>query len=91
MSKFIAHRGASKEKKQNTIDTFKLASKSYAYGVETDVRITKDGVFIAFHDKSMARLSGRHKIIEKTDFKVVQKFKVFDKHSKINKKLFHMN
>lgn len=79
MTKFIAHRGFSHKKKQNTIDAFQYASESDAYGVETDVRITKDGVFIAFHDKSAARLSGRYKIIENTDFEKVQKLKVYDR------------
>ena len=82
MTKFIAHRGSSKEAKQNTIAAFQRASKSDVYGVETDVRITKDGVFVAFHDKSMARLSGRYRIIEKTDFKNVQKLKVFDRYKR---------
>ena len=80
MTRFIAHRGFSHKKKQNTIDAFQQASESDAYGVETDVRITKDGVFIAFHDKSAARLSGRYKIIEKINFSDVQKLKVFDRH-----------
>lgn len=80
MVKFIAHRGSSKEKKQNTVAAFDHASGSGVFGIETDVRITKDGVFVAFHDKSMARLSGRYKIIEKTDFKDVRKLKVYDRH-----------
>ena len=79
MTKFIAHRGASKEKKQNTIAAFERAALSDVYGVETDVRITKDGVFVAFHDSSMARLAGRYKIIEKTNWRDVQKLKVFDR------------
>ena len=36
-------------------------SESDVYGIETDVRITKDGVFVAFHDKSADRLSKRYK------------------------------
>lgn len=80
MTKFIAHRGSSKEKKQNTVAAFEHASESGVFGIETDVRRTRDGVFVAFHDKSMARLSGRYKIIEKTDFKDVRKLKVYDRH-----------
>lgn len=80
MAKLIAHRGASKEKKQNTLAAFEYASKTGVFGVETDIRITRDGVFVAFHDKSAARLSGRYKIIEETDFKEVQKLKVYDRH-----------
>lgn len=77
--KYIAHRGSSHKKKQNTIDAFYHASESYVYGIETDARITKDGVFIAFHDKSAARLSGRYKIIEETDFDKLQKLKIYDR------------
>lgn len=79
MTKFIAHRGFSKEEKQNTMVDFRRASESGVYGIETDVRITKDGIFIAFHDKNAARLSGKHRIIEETDFEAVQKLKIFDK------------
>lgn len=79
MTKFIAHRGSSQEEKQNTVAAFRRASESGAYGVETDVRITKDGVFVAFHDKSAARLCGKHKKIENTDFVMLQKLKVFDR------------
>jgi glycerophosphoryl diester phosphodiesterase len=79
MTKFIAHRGFAHEEKQNTVAAFQCASDSSAYGIETDVRITKDGIFVAFHDKSAARLSGKYKIIEKTDFKDVQKLKVYDR------------
>ena len=78
-TKFIAHRGSSKEEKQNTVAAFRRASESGVYGVETDVRITNDGVFVAFHDKSAARLMGRYKVIEKTDFKALQKLKIYDK------------
>ena len=79
MTKFIAHRGFAREKKQNTVAAFQHASESDTYGVETDVRITKDGVFVAFHDKNAARLSGKYKIIEKADFAEIQKLKIYDR------------
>ena len=79
MTRFIAHRGASKEEKQNTVAAFRRASESGIYGIETDVRITKDGVFVAFHDKSATRLMGRYKVIEKTDLKALLKLKIYDR------------
>ena len=79
MTKFIAHRGFGKEKKGNTLTAFQCAAQSVVYGVETDVRITKDGVFVAFHDKSTANLCGKYKIIEETNYKDVQKLRVLDK------------
>jgi glycerophosphoryl diester phosphodiesterase len=80
MVKYIAHRGFGKGKKENTLSAFQYSADSEAYGVETDVRITKDGVFVAFHDKSAARISGRYKIVEKTEFRVLQKLKIYDRH-----------
>ena len=81
-TRFIAHRGSSKKEKQNTVAAFQRASESGIYGIETDVRITKDGVFVAFHDKNATRLMGRYKVIEKTDFKALQKLKIYDKRNR---------
>ena len=47
----IAHRGASSNAKENTIESFKKALVSGADMIEFDVRRTKDNVFIAFHDE----------------------------------------
>jgi glycerophosphoryl diester phosphodiesterase len=47
----IAHRGASSDAKENTIESFEKAMISGADMIEFDVRRTKDNVLIAFHDQ----------------------------------------
>jgi glycerophosphoryl diester phosphodiesterase len=47
----IAHRGASSDAKENTIESFEKAMASGADMIEFDVRRTKDDVLIAFHDE----------------------------------------
>ena len=45
-----AHRGASAYAPENTMSAFLLGIKQGANGIETDVRRTKDGVLVLFHD-----------------------------------------
>lgn len=59
----IAHRGANKYAPQNTIEAFKKALEQRADGVETDIRITKDGHLVLSHNNTITSTSdGRGKI-----------------------------
>jgi glycerophosphoryl diester phosphodiesterase len=49
----LAHRGASAYAPENTLAAFYMALELEADGIETDVRETKDGLLILFHDKTM--------------------------------------
>ncbi len=51
----MGHRGMGNEAPEGTIETFKLA---WASGIcpEADIRMTKDGVFVSFHDDNFARI-----------------------------------
>lgn len=52
----IAHRGFhTKDIMENTLDAFKLGLQ-YHFNLECDVRLTKDGQVIIFHDKTLKRL-----------------------------------
>lgn len=53
-----AHRGASEYVPENTLLAFYTALLMGANGIETDVRETKDGVLVLFHDDTLARLTG---------------------------------
>jgi glycerophosphoryl diester phosphodiesterase len=57
LDRFIiqSHRGAGTLAPENTIDAFELGWKLRTYP-EADVRTTKDGVLVAFHDPKLARV-----------------------------------
>ncbi len=55
----IAHRGASAEAPENTLAAFDRALALGVDGIELDVRLTRDGVPVVFHDATLARLAGR--------------------------------
>ena len=52
-----AHRGASEYAPENTFSSFYLGLLQGANGIETDVRKTKDGVLVLFHDDTVDRVS----------------------------------
>lgn len=54
----FAHRGASELCPENTLLSFATGVFLGANAVETDVRMTKDGVLVLHHDKTPVRLGG---------------------------------
>lgn len=54
----IAHRGASGHAPENTLAAFRLAEGMGADMVELDLRQTKDGHLVVFHDASLGRVLG---------------------------------
>lgn len=52
-----AHRGASACLPENTLSAFFLGLRMQANGIETDVRRTKDGVLVLFHDQTLDRVT----------------------------------
>ena len=62
-----AHRGASAYAPENTMAAFRLGVAMGANGIETDIRRTRDGVPVLFHDESLLRLTGTdRKIVDLT-------------------------
>ncbi len=53
-----AHRGASAYAPENTLLAFYTGIQMGATGIETDVRMTKDGVLVLFHDTTLTRMTG---------------------------------
>ena len=54
-----AHRGLhDKEKAENSMSAFK-AAKEHGYGIELDVRLSKDGELVVFHDDNLTRVVGK--------------------------------
>ncbi|HKY05284.1 MAG TPA: glycerophosphodiester phosphodiesterase family protein, partial [Blastocatellia bacterium] len=54
----IAHRGGAKEATENTIPAFERAMRLGANGIETDLRLTRDGVVVIKHDDRYGRVEG---------------------------------
>lgn len=62
--KMVAHRGVSGLERENTVPAFLAAGQRSYFGVETDVRVTKDGKFVLHHDSTPERVSnGKHTMI----------------------------
>ena len=54
MTSVIAHRGASRLAKENTVAAFEAAVRVGAAGIELDARRTADGELVVHHDASVA-------------------------------------
>lgn len=60
----VAHRGASGEAPENTLEAFAVAVEQGCRYLETDAHVTKDGVVVAFHDRRLDRATDRRGAIE---------------------------
>ena len=54
----IGHRGASRDAPENTLESFRLAWKQGADGIEADFRLTADGRIACMHDATTGRTTG---------------------------------
>ena len=64
----IAHRGFHNDVPENTIASFVAAARIYADMAELDVRLTRDGVPIIFHDAEIMDRSGKKHAINNLNF-----------------------
>ncbi|MEG0269957.1 MAG: glycerophosphodiester phosphodiesterase family protein, partial [Clostridia bacterium] len=55
MVKVHAHRGASAYAPENTLASFQLAHDMHSDGIECDIHLTVDGVFVVCHDETIDR------------------------------------
>ncbi|WP_242355974.1 glycerophosphodiester phosphodiesterase [Anaeromyxobacter sp. SG64] len=60
----VAHRGGSALAPENTLPAFDVAAELGADAIETDVRRTRDGVVIVFHDETTERITGAPGTVE---------------------------
>jgi len=75
-----AHRGLfSKDQKtpENSLPAF-AAAKEHGYGVELDVRLTKDEKIVVFHDDDLMRVCGVDKPVHSLDYDELSGLTLFD-------------
>jgi len=60
----IAHRGASYDAPENTLQAFQLAWEQEADGIEGDFFLTKDKEIVCFHDANTKRITGVDLMVE---------------------------
>ena len=51
------HRGAASCAPENTLESFALADKQGADGIELDIQMTRDGQIVVCHDETLERVS----------------------------------
>lgn len=66
--KWIAHRGLPSQSVENTEEGFLLASELPFYGIETDVHLTYDDIFVLHHDDNIKHLTQVDLLIEKSTY-----------------------
>jgi glycerophosphoryl diester phosphodiesterase len=68
--KVIAHRGFSEKYPENSLIAFEKAIEVGVDGIETDVRMSADGIPFIFHDSSLERITGNNEALEsqKSDY-----------------------
>jgi len=64
----VAHRGANEEAPEYTRSAFDAALKYPVDGIEFDIRITREGIPVIHHDKTLSRITGSRRKIESCFF-----------------------
>lgn len=76
----IAHRGGAEEHPENTIAAFAAAVDLGFTHIETDARITADGVVVAFHDDTLGRVSDTTGSLADLDWATVRSARIAGGH-----------
>ncbi|MGH9183365.1 MAG: glycerophosphodiester phosphodiesterase family protein [Acidimicrobiales bacterium] len=72
----FAHRGGAGERPENTLAAFEHAVRLGYRHVETDVRVTADGVLVAFHDETLDRVTDHGGLVRELPWSTVRHARV---------------
>jgi glycerophosphoryl diester phosphodiesterase len=72
----VAHRGASVEQPENTIEAFEAALDAGADAVEFDVRMTADGHAVVMHDPDVSRTTDGNGLVSRMALKEIRRLGV---------------
>ncbi len=84
--KLIAHRGLSAFEKENTCAAFVAAGVKSYFGIETDLRVTKDGRFVLCHNENTKQIAGENLEIAQSTFDEIRALTLFDTDGKSKRK-----
>jgi hypothetical protein len=71
----ICHRGASEHAHENTLEAFRATFELGGDGNEFDIRLTKDGVLVVFHDDMLDRLLEAYGDVSEFTWAELQQFR----------------
>ncbi len=77
-AQIVAHRGLSGLERENTASAFVAAGNRSYFGIETDVRATKDGKFVLLHDDDAVRCGLDQLRPEFATLETIQSIKLLD-------------
>lgn len=83
----FAHRGQTFEAAENSIEAIRFAKEDGYEGVEIDVRVSKDGKVMLFHDDTMERMCGRKGGIEDFTSRELENVRLYFKGRKTESKI----
>jgi glycerophosphoryl diester phosphodiesterase len=64
----IAHRGASRDCPENSPAAFDEALRQGADGIELDVQLSRDGIPVVYHDRTLMRAGGGRRGVARLDY-----------------------
>lgn len=79
----VAHRGASKDAPENTMQAFMLAWEQKADAIEADFQLTIDGHIVCIHDKNTKRVTGVDLVVSESTLDELRKLDVGSYHGQI--------
>ncbi|MEP7179446.1 MAG: glycerophosphodiester phosphodiesterase family protein [Pseudonocardiales bacterium] len=77
----VAHRGASSDTAEHTLDAYVSAIESGADALECDVRMTRDGHLVCVHDRTVNRTSDGHGVVSDLDLHALNSLNFSSWHS----------
>ena len=78
MGQNLAHRGLhnlEKKAPENSLAAFRTAAQA-GYGVELDVRLTRDGQVVVSHDDALARMTYTYKNVSESDYAEIRQLQL---------------
>ena len=84
-TKMVAHRGLSGLEAENTAASFIAAGNKSYYGIECDIRRTKDGMYVVIHDANTNRISDINKVVSESTYEELKQIQLYDLESKITR------